>query len=91
MRKELQKICGERGFSAEEIKQLFSFLARLAPSERQTFFLILKGFPEYLPVFKEILAAKLDFIKQSSHVKLADILNEEEKILTKTIADLNQK
>jgi len=31
MREELQKICEERGFSAEEIERLFSFLARLNP------------------------------------------------------------
>lgn len=90
MREELQKICEERGFSAEEIERLFSFLARLAPPERQTLFLAFKGFPEYLPAFKDILAAKLDCAKHPSSVKLAAIMNEEEKILAKMIEDIKE-
>jgi len=91
MREELQKICEERGFSAEEIERLFSFLARLNPPERQTLFLALKGFPEYLPAFKEILAAKLDLTANPNPAKLANILSEEEKKLSQMINDLKHE
>ncbi|HAM95577.1 TPA: hypothetical protein DCP81_01345 [Candidatus Azambacteria bacterium] len=91
MREELQKICEERGFSAEEIERLFSFLARLNPPERQTLFLAFKGFPEYLPAFKDILAAKLDLASNPNPAKLANILSEEEKKLSQMINNLKHE
>lgn len=91
MREELEILLKKHNFSAEEMDRLFSFMMRLTPLERQMLFLALKGFPEYLPVFKNILAAKLELIKQPNQTKLAGILNEEEKILAKMMEDLNQE
>lgn len=85
MREELEKLLKEQNFTDEETEQLFNFIKKLSPSERQTVFSAIKGFPEYLPIFKNILMEKLEFIKQPSQTKLSDILNEEEVIIESII------
>lgn len=85
MKDELEILLKNHNFTQEEQGVFFDCMMRLSSVSRKTLFTAVKGFPDYLSIFRKFFVEKRAYIENPSSEKLEAIIKDEEKLIEEAI------